>query len=609
MEAIAEIHGLRRLAQLAIVGWSVLSFFLWSWGFHQYEQEALRLAGTQAKAHMDRELVLRLWIAEHGGIYVRQGENTPSNPFLANIPERDVVTPGGQRLTLVNASYLSRLIKRQEEAVDYGMRKKISSPQPINPDNRPEDWEAPAYAAFVAGANTHSTSITYREREFYVLSHALRTEAACLKCHHDHQVGDLLGALTVMIDLAPYREAEQAQVRRKLLIHLLTWLTGLAGILLALRALMAQVRCGQQAFHKLNERHALFQTLAECSLDWVFWQNPDGSFRYVSPACLNVCGYSPEDLYRDPLLFLNMVHEDDRETFRIKLAEAIDQPMSQEFRIRHRDGSVRFLVQTCRPIHDAQGVFLGLRGANRDITEKREQEQILINQSRHAAMGEMIGNIAHQWRQPITALGLMLQNLAYDFKDGLLTEERLNETIARAQHQIDQMSSTINDFRNYFRPESTPSRFAIAYPIEEAIKIVRDSFQAHGIELEWTPGPPLEVFGYPNELIQVLLNLLTNSRDAIRERQGISGRVSIEVSGTPDQVVIDVRDNGGGIAPEALPRIFDPYFTTKAEGTGIGLYMSAMLIEHMRGSLIANNVAEGAEFRIRLPLAREQEGQ
>jgi len=604
-------HGLRlvrRLAALAMVGWTSLGVAMWLWETRQREGEAQRLAQAEAKAHLGREMALRLWIANRGGIYVRPDAQTPPNPYLSH-PLRDVVTTDGMALTMVNASYLAKLLRQEDLAHIPGLRKRISSYAPLNPEHWPEDWEKTAYDTLMAGAEQHVGLITLDGREYFKLTRALRAEPACLKCHADRKEGDLLGALSILVDFSPYRASEIQRRQRELTAHAIVWLIGLAGIAFGAHSSINHLRLRQQSFKALSERQALFQTLAECSTDWVFWRNPEGSFRYVSPACETISGYRPDEFIDDPTLFTAIVHEDDRDAFHTRLSEAnrLERPLNQEFRIRHRDGSVRYLVQNCRPIHDAHGVFLGLRGANRDITEKREQEQILINQSRHAAMGEMIGNIAHQWRQPITAVSLILQNLEYDYRDGVLDADALHAYVARAREHIDHMSSTIDDFRRFFRPESTPSRFEIAQPVEEALKIVRDSFQARGIGLQWTPGPALATFGYPNELVQVLLNLLTNARDAIVERGVAHGLVSIELRPlTASEALLAVRDNGGGIDPAVLPRIFDPYFTTKPEGTGIGLYMSAMLIDHMGGSLIASNVEGGTEFRIRLPLRRDE---
>ncbi len=235
-----------------------------------------------------------------------------------------------------------------------------------------------------------------------------------------------------------------------------------------------------------------------------------------------------------------------------------------------------------------------------------EQGKLLIQQSRLAAMGEMIGNIAHQWRQPINALTLLLANIkdANDYHE--LDTAMINESTAKGQELIQKMSTTIDDFRNFFKPNRAKQNFQPWVSIEEAIKLVAESFKLNGIEIDLDKSvEPCEVMGYPNEFSQVVLNALSNAKEAIIEKK-VHGKVHIRVEKGADIATIAICDNGGGIPAEILDKVFDPYFTTKEKGTGIGLYMSKMIMDHMDGDIVIRNIEGGAEVLISLPLASNQ---
>jgi len=236
-----------------------------------------------------------------------------------------------------------------------------------------------------------------------------------------------------------------------------------------------------------------------------------------------------------------------------------------------------------------------------EVEKNREKDHLLIQQSRLAAMGEMIGNIAHQWRQPLNTVNLILQNIKDDYRHGELNGETLGRSVELGNRVIQGMSQTIDDFRNFFRPDKEKKPFQIRKALDNALALAGAAFQSHSVEVEGEE--EMEVLGFENEYIQVLLNILNNAKEAIAARHIANGRISIRLARSGGEARVTVSDNGGGIAAEAMERIFDPYFSTKPLGTGIGLYMSKMIIEqNMGGQLHARNIPDGAEFTLTLPL-------
>ena len=240
------------------------------------------------------------------------------------------------------------------------------------------------------------------------------------------------------------------------------------------------------------------------------------------------------------------------------------------------------------------------------VDELREKDRVLIIQGRQAVMGELISNIAHQWRQPLNMLGLLAQELPMTYKMGTFTKELLEANVAMTMKIIQQMSQTIEDFRSYSQPDRVKTDFKVLQVIAKTLSLLEGSFNAHRIRTEVEhEGDPV-VNGYPNEYSQVLLNILINARDAFLAGKAASPSIVIRVFCENGSTVVTVTDTAGGIPPEIVDKIFEPYFTTKGpeQGTGIGLFMSKTIIEkNMHGVLSARNTGVGAEFRIKMQTA------
>ncbi|MDN5067425.1 sensor histidine kinase [Aliarcobacter butzleri] len=243
-----------------------------------------------------------------------------------------------------------------------------------------------------------------------------------------------------------------------------------------------------------------------------------------------------------------------------------------------------------------------------ETSKQKEQEQLLIQQTRLAAMGEMIGNIAHQWRQPLNALGLILQNLKFSYEIGELDEKMIDKSVKKATMLTENMSKTIDDFRNFFRPNKAKENFKINEGITKAVELIESTFEHNNIKLEKDfVSSEIEFFGFANEFSQVILNLLTNAKDAVLENKIENPLIIIQTKIDDEYIYISIKDNGLGIKDEIINKIFEPYFTTKDEGkgTGIGLYMSKIIIENnMNGKIEVKNEQNGANVIIKLPIKK-----
>ena len=246
-----------------------------------------------------------------------------------------------------------------------------------------------------------------------------------------------------------------------------------------------------------------------------------------------------------------------------------------------------------------QGKFIKLNGKKVklstiiDITELKAKDKLLFQQSKMASMGEMIGNIAHQWRQPLSVISTCASGIKLEKEINDITDDRLYEALDLIVENTQYLSKTIDDFRNFFKADKIIEDFCVNDSIFKVLKLLKSSIQNHNIEVETHLNGELIINGYPNEFLQVLINILNNAKDALLTQSENTRFIDIKTYIENKNCVIEVNDNGGGIDETIISKIFEPYFTTKhkSQGTGIGLYMShQIVVEHMKGNIFVKNI-------------------
>lgn len=238
------------------------------------------------------------------------------------------------------------------------------------------------------------------------------------------------------------------------------------------------------------------------------------------------------------------------------------------------------------------------------LLKERQKDKIMLQQSRFAALGEMIEQIAHQWRQPLNTLALINQNLYFKFKLDKFDPQAFDEAHDQIDDNLQYMSKTIDDFRNFYNHNREPETYDIAEVVRSAISLSEAMLKYAKITVIIKPSPPAYVHNSKNELLQVCMNVLKNAHDALIQERKEDRTITIDIASCENNHCLSIEDNAGGIDESIIDKIFDPYFTTKADshGTGIGLYMSRSITqEHLHGSIHAENSPEGARFVIALP--------
>ncbi|MEA1917938.1 MAG: HAMP domain-containing sensor histidine kinase [Campylobacterota bacterium] len=234
-----------------------------------------------------------------------------------------------------------------------------------------------------------------------------------------------------------------------------------------------------------------------------------------------------------------------------------------------------------------------------EIASRKEKEKMLFQQSRLASMGEMMDAVAHQWKQPINIINMQVDMMGYDFEDELIDEQYVEGFQKKVSNQVKHMTSTLEEFRNFFRPSKDATDFDVAEMVGKVLLLVKDEFIKFNIEVVVKDEQKFSLHGVENEFKHLVLNIINNSKDAFNENKTEDRKIVIELIDNSTCSAIEIADNAGGIPLHVIDDIFKANITTKEEGkgTGIGLYMSSQIAQKHNGELSVENVDGGAKFR------------
>ncbi len=384
----------------------------------------------------------------------------------------------------------------------------------------------------------------------------------------------------------------------------------------------------------LNESEIKFTAMADTINDIIWFTDPAlTKLLYVNKAYERIYGKSVESLYENPRSYMECIPEEDQANLVLSKGGQVE-PRNN---IRHRvinaeTGEIHWVLSQYYPYYDESGTMLFYTGFISDITsvvkaenEKAIQQQITSQQARFAALGEMVGSISHQWRQPLNTLYLCLQLMEDLCDTDPPDKEAIRKYIKDSLELVEHMSGTIEDFRDFFKTNKKTESFDAPRTVLHILRMITPQLKAHKISyvLECTcamrsfscvnnfdPGnPPCKnlINGIPNEFKHAVLNILQNAKEALMHKDSESKNIYINMSSADGLFVISIADNAGGIDEKLLPKIFEPYISGKDDGTGMGLYLAKSIIDKMTGTIEAGNNDEGAKFVITLPVIHVQE--
>jgi PAS domain S-box-containing protein len=274
------------------------------------------------------------------------------------------------------------------------------------------------------------------------------------------------------------------------------------------------------------------------------------------------------------------------------------------------DGTVQYDQWEVKPWYISDTQIGGIIISTNDVTnlfelkeELHHKDQLLVQQSKMAMMGEMISAIGHQWKQPLSALSMYLFEIVYASEDGKNNQAYIAQMQQKMMEKIDYLSETIDDFKNFFRPDKQRKLIDLENTIKHSLKLLEHRIKKSNVTVQ-VASIDLKLMTIVNELEQVLVNIFSNALDALEEQKIIEPEILVTIKRLDDTVQIYIDDNAGGIPQDYVSRVFDSYFSTKDKdkGTGIGLYMSKLIVEEsLRGRITVQNSDNGASFMIELP--------
>ena len=369
---------------------------------------------------------------------------------------------------------------------------------------------------------------------------------------------------------------------------------------------------------KTKEQQQLLSLFDEGESVLFKWNNDKHfSVESVSVSVSKLLGYEQKDFLNNSVIYANCIHKDDIKmvTKEIKDASNIssgDFIKHQPYRVITKSGDTRWVLDYTIIVRDNDNInhFIGHIS---DITELRQKEEQIIKSEKMASMGEMIGNIAHQWRQPLSVISTAATGMKMQKEFDTLSDELFKESCDIINDNAQYLSKTIDDFRDFIKGDRTKSIFNLKDDINSFINLVEGSIKSNHINIILNLEDDININGFRNELTQCLINIFNNSKDVLKDIKKQDDRlVFISTTKENNNAIITIKDSGGGVPEDIIKKIFEPYFTTKhkSQGTGLGLHMTYnLIVDGMNGNIEASNVNYiyenkkyiGAQFKISLP--------
>lgn len=375
---------LRRYAWGLLAVWTAVVGGIAAWELRDEANHVLEIARGEARSALEKNLVFSRWATNHGGVYVPVTETTPPSPYLADSPERDIVTPAGRRLTLLSPTYMIRQVNELSTKESW-LHTRLTSPNPVNPRNQPDPWETATLRAFDGGQQEHSSIETVDGQPYMRLMWPVYTEPACLTCHAEqgYQPGELRGGMSVSVPMAPLEQLHRQEMLHRAIGYGAMWVLGAGGIVLASRRLLRQIERRRQAEGALREREAQVRETA-AHIPGVVYQfvlRPDGgyAFPYVSQGLTEILGLTPEEAQRDAAaLFPGALPEEDPEPIWQSIRDSAEKLSTwrRELRCRSRRGDSKWIRVSASPHRLADGSVLW-NGVFLDITDHKEADRRL----------------------------------------------------------------------------------------------------------------------------------------------------------------------------------------------------------------------------------------
>ena len=599
---------LSRESLLIIIGvvWIIGVVVSLGWNRHQIQESFLMLARSEAHNSLQKDLVYRRWASMHQGIYVPPTESTPPNPFLDHIPDRDLVTTGGQELTLVNPAYMTRQVQ-ELGGEEYGLRAYLVSSNPLRLENLPDSWEEKAFLAFDAGASEVSSEAMINGRPFYRLLRPFVAEEGCLRCHGDqgYTEGDILGGIGIAVPLASYQAAADHQRRLLTWAHLVVGSLGILGLMWG----NASLRRSDTA---LRESERRFRIMADGSPFPIWVYDSRGYTAFVNSAFCEFFGATLEDVQEKG--WKRFVHPEDEPAYTEEFMSAMrgGKTFNISARMLRHDGQWRWINACAAPRFSASGEFKVMVGSNSDITDniRAEEEIAQKNEQLQKALEvreKFFSIIAHDLRSPF--MGFIVLSRVMAEKIHTLSSEEVHRFCKEMHKSAENVHNLLENLLKWSVIQQDELDYKpVVCNLAEVIRQNIDQLHivaAHkNIRFRQTVSDSLNVSADKSMLDTILRNLFSN---ALKFSQA-GGEVHVSAILRESMVLVSVTDFGVGMDDKLLSGLFKPdkktsrTGTAREKGTGLGLLLCREFVLKHGGEIRAQSKpGQGTTFHFTLP--------
>jgi len=576
----------------------IIASFLWN--YKNERDEAMNAAKETAKAQFYKDVIFRRWNAMHKKIYAPVTESTPRNPYLEDIEERDIVTPSGQELTLINPAYMTRQVHELAWETEK-LRGHITSLNPIRPANEPDVWERKALRNFEQGEKEFISVEKIDNVEYLRFMKPLKVEESCLQCHakQGYKKDDIRGGISVSVPMTSYYLIAEQHIINLAIGHIIFWLFGMAAIFL-----------NKRNIKKVEDHILKLSRAVDQSHSVLMITDYSGKIEYVNPQFTVNCGYSAEEVIGfKPNILKSGLHSKD---FYKDLWDKILSGNTWTGRIQNKkkNGSFYWEQVSISPLKNKEGKITNFLAVKLDITDSVKNEEnlketnIALERSTKE-LQDFVYIASHDLQEPLRKIMAFGDWLKVKFED--ILPEKGHFYLERMHDASDRMRTLIDDLLSYSRLTSQSRPFENVN-LNELLDIVLSEMEK--VINEKKPEIIVEnlpiVFGDKIQLKQLFQNLLSN---AIKfSRPDIIPRINISECGSENGYsCIHVSDNGLGFEQEYEDKIFLPFNKLHSreefDGTGIGLAICKKIIDHHNGRIsVKSEVEKGSTFCLHLPV-------
>ena len=583
---------------LAVI-WTLLIAGFAGWETKMAWESEYTIAVSIAQSNYEKDVLYRRWATMHGGVYAPATPQTPPNPNLAHIPDRDITLPSGKKLTLVNPSYMTRQV-HELGVTQHGVRGHITSLKPIRDQNAADDWEKAALQSFEKGVKELHSIETLDGKPFLRFMRPLTSEVGCLKCHahQGYKTGDVRGGLSVSIPWDPHKERFVKEASTTVAGLGGIWLLGLIGIIVSGRRIKISLLAKEELFEDLQKSNVRFKQLADIFPETIFESTADGTVTYTNGHGIKAFRYPESELAKGVNIFSLVApeyHQIVRERIEQRLQGIEVGHAYLEYKAVRADGTTFDAMGLTVPITE-NGVTTGFRGFVLNITESKQKEETLRQalvaaEAANRAKSEFLAVMSHEIRTPMNGV-IGMTDLLLETE---LTDEQ-HEYAEVVRKCGNNLQGLINDILDFSRIESQQLYidvvdFELRTTVAETVALLSPHAADAGLQFtcQIEPEVPLYVKGDPLRLTQVITSLLDN---AIKFTH--SGAINVRVLLKSEHdgiatILFEIHDTGIGIPKSRVADIFAPFTqldassTRKYGGTGLGLAICSRLVELMGG--------------------------